>query len=75
MFKLAVTLFSAAVLAILGWTTYQAVYAFSLSNSSDRTNHLFLVAAYTVTWLLQLGYLAYMGARWRAQNTPEKRNR
>jgi CcmD family protein len=30
-------------------------------------DHYFLIAAYTVTWVIQLGYLAWLGLRWRAQ--------
>ena len=30
-------------------------------------DHQFLIAAYAVTWILQLGYLAWLGLRWRAQ--------
>ncbi len=33
-------------------------------------DHEFVVAAYTVTWVIQLGYLAWLAFRWRA----EKRN-
>jgi hypothetical protein len=33
-------------------------------------DHQFTVAAYVVTWVLQLGYLAWLGMKWRA----EKRN-
>ncbi len=33
-------------------------------------DHQFVIAAYTVTWTLQLGYLARLGLKWRA----EKRN-
>jgi len=33
-------------------------------------DHQFVVAAYTVTWLIQLGYLAFLALKWRA----EKRN-
>jgi threonine/homoserine/homoserine lactone efflux protein len=33
-------------------------------------DHQFVIAAYTVTWALQLGYLAWLGLKWRA----EKRN-
>jgi hypothetical protein len=29
-------------------------------------DHQFLVAAYVVTWVIQLGYLAWLGAKWRA---------
>jgi len=33
-------------------------------------DHEFVVAAYTVTWVIQLAYLAWLGLKWRA----EKRN-
>ncbi len=33
-------------------------------------DHQFTVAAYVITWVLQLGYLAWLGMKWRA----EKRN-
>jgi hypothetical protein len=33
-------------------------------------DHQFVIAAYSVTWALQLGYLAWLGLKWRA----EKRN-
>jgi threonine/homoserine/homoserine lactone efflux protein len=33
-------------------------------------DHQFVVAAYTITWVLQLGYLAWLVIKWRA----EKRN-
>ena len=33
-------------------------------------DHEFVVAAYTVTWVIQLSYLAWLGLKWRA----EKRN-
>ena len=33
-------------------------------------DHQFVTAAYVVTWVIQLGYLAFLGLKWRA----EKRN-
>jgi len=30
-------------------------------------DHQFLIAAYAVTWILQLSYLGWLGIRWRAQ--------
>jgi threonine/homoserine/homoserine lactone efflux protein len=33
-------------------------------------DHQFVAAAYTVTWVIQLGYLAWLGFKWRT----EKRN-
>jgi CcmD family protein len=36
-------------------------------------DHQFLVAAYTITWTIQLGYLLWLGVRWRAQKRPAGR--
>jgi len=30
-------------------------------------DHQFLVAAYTITWVVQLGYLCWLGLKWRSQ--------
>jgi hypothetical protein len=30
-------------------------------------DHQFLVAAYIVTWVIQLGYVAWLAVKWRAQ--------
>jgi hypothetical protein len=30
-------------------------------------DHQFTVAAYVVTWVIQLGYLTWLGFKWRAQ--------
>jgi hypothetical protein len=30
-------------------------------------DHQFRIAAYVVTWVIQLGYLAFLGLRWQAQ--------
>lgn len=30
-------------------------------------DHHFRIAAYTVTWVIQLSYLAWVGFRWRAE--------
>ena len=30
-------------------------------------NHQFTVAAYVLTWGIQLGYLGWLAAKWRAQ--------
>jgi hypothetical protein len=30
-------------------------------------DHHFRIAAYVVTWVVQLGYLARLGLKWRAQ--------
>jgi len=36
-------------------------------------DHEFLVAAYAVTWVIQLGYLAWLGLKWRAQKRDSAR--
>ena len=36
-------------------------------------DHEYVVAAYTVTWLLQLGYLAWLGLKWRAEKRAAER--
>jgi hypothetical protein len=30
-------------------------------------DHQFVIAAYTVTWVIQLGYLAFLGLKWRTE--------
>jgi threonine/homoserine/homoserine lactone efflux protein len=30
-------------------------------------DHQFVVAAYSVTWIIQLGYLVWLAFKWRAQ--------
>ena len=37
-------------------------------------DHEFLVAAYTVTWVIQLGYLAWLGLKWRTQKREAARS-
>jgi threonine/homoserine/homoserine lactone efflux protein len=37
-------------------------------------DHEFTVAAYVITWAVQLGYLAWLGMKWRAQKREEARN-
>jgi hypothetical protein len=39
-------------------------------------NHEFTVAAYTVTWVIQLAYLAFLAIKWRAEKrSAQARNR
>ena len=37
-------------------------------------DHQFVVAAYTVTWVIQLGYLAFLAFKWRRQKRNAGRN-
>ena len=36
-------------------------------------DHQFVVAAYTVTWVIQLAYLAYVAFKWRSQKRAAER--
>ena len=36
-------------------------------------DHEFVVAAYVVTWVIQLAYLAWLGLKWRAQKREAER--
>ena len=38
-------------------------------------DHEFVVAAYALTWAIQLGYLAWLGLKWRAQKQQAQRLR
>ncbi len=39
-------------------------------SQAEILDHQFVTAAYIITWVLQLGYLAWLGFKWRT----EKRN-
>jgi hypothetical protein len=38
-------------------------------------DHEFVVAAYAVTWVIQLGYVAWLVLKWRAQKRESARSR
>jgi hypothetical protein len=37
-------------------------------------DHQFTVAAYVVTWVIQLGYVVWLGFKWRAEKRLERQN-
>ena len=37
-------------------------------------DHQFTVAAYIVTWVIQLGYLIWVGLKWRAEKRAARLN-
>ena len=37
-------------------------------------DHQFTVAAYVITWAIQLGYLAWLALKWRAQKREASRS-
>lgn len=36
-------------------------------------DHQFVTAAYTVTWIIQLGYLSWLGLKWRTEKRKAER--
>lgn len=42
-------------------------------NQNAIIDHEFVVAAYIVTWVVQLSYLAFLGLKWRAQKRDAER--
>ncbi len=65
--KLGLGLFAAFTIAVLYWA-YSG--AFSVSAGMDPAAALdrkFAGAAYIVTWVIQLSYLAWLGYKWQAQ--------
>jgi hypothetical protein len=63
--KLAVGLIFAVPIALFA----RVAYLILLAPSSDAASldHLYRQAAYTITWAIQLSYLAWLGMKWRAQ--------
>jgi hypothetical protein len=72
--KIAIGFFIAVPIVLLGWVYYRA---FCVSPDTDpRTilDYRFTGAAYAITWVIQLGYLAWLGFKWRAQKRDAARN-
>ena len=73
--KLAIGLLAAVPVALLAWVYYRA---FCLSPDTDPAtilNYRFTGAAYAITWAIQLGYLAWLAIKERAQNRNAARSR
>ncbi|MGD0901615.1 MAG: hypothetical protein ABR924_01610 [Terracidiphilus sp.] len=73
--KLAFGLLAAVPVALLAWVYYRA---FCLSPDTDPAtilNYRFTGAAYAITWAIQLGYLAWLAIKERAQNRNAARSR
>ncbi len=52
------------------WATHPPAYVTDVSQLID---HHFVVAAYTVTWVIQLSYLTWLGLRWCGQKRMAER--
>jgi hypothetical protein len=42
-------------------------------DQSAILDHEFVTAAYVVTWVIQLGYVAWLAVKWRAQTRESAR--
>ncbi len=82
--KLANGLIFAVPLALLVWTFHlilsappadwnQSLTPAQLDAAAALRDHLYMRAAYTVTWAIQLGYLAWVGMKWRTQKQEAER--
>jgi hypothetical protein len=49
----------------LGWTPHTAAAVHDAQ--AALLGHLYRVAAYAITWAVQLGYAAWLGLKWQAQ--------
>ncbi len=65
--KLALGLIAAALVALLGWAYFGAFCVYPDPDPAAILDRKFTGAAYAVTWAIQLGYLAWLGFKWRAQ--------
>ncbi len=75
--KLTIGLIFSVPLALLVWTFHlilsappadwnQNLTQAQLDAAAALRDHLYMHAAYAVTWAIQLGYLAWVGMKWRA---------
>jgi hypothetical protein len=69
--KLAMGLIFGVPIALLCRVAYLILFAPSTDAAS--LDHLFRQAAYTITWAIQLGYLAWLGAKWQSQKRDAER--
>lgn len=79
--KIAARIAAIVPIALLGWAIYTLLTAppeppgdWRLHMTQEQhdlmvapIDHAYRMAAYTVTWAIQLGYLAYMGMKWAGQ--------
>jgi hypothetical protein len=76
--RLALGFIVAVPLALLAWTAHLILSAPATDWSQNPTaaeldaaaairDHLYVRAAYTITWAIQLGYLAWLFMKWQGQ--------
>jgi hypothetical protein len=65
--KAAIALYAAASAALFAWFYYWAFYLAPGSDEKSILDHRFVVAAYAITWVVQLSYLSWLAAKWNTQ--------
>lgn len=68
-------LLAAVAIALFGWVAYLVLSAppepaFAAANHDAviaHLDHIFRVAAYALTWAIQLGYVSWLGLKWQGQ--------
>ena len=73
--KLAFGLLAAVPVALLAWVYYRACCLSPDTDPATILNYRFTGAAYAITWAIQLGYLAWLAIKERAQNRNAARSR
>lgn len=57
-----------ALVALVGgawfWASHPPAYAVTIA---QRIDHHYVVAAYAITWFVQLSYLTFIGLKWQQQ--------
>jgi hypothetical protein len=68
---------SLAILVAIGlfggawfWATHPPAYAVTIA---QRIDHHYVVAAYTIAWVIQLSYLTWLGIKWQSQKRAAER--
>ncbi len=70
--KLFFRLLAVVSVALFAWAAYLVASGPAVPLVPDaahdaavaRLNHLFTVAAYAITWAIQIGYVAWLGLKW-----------
>ena len=65
--KAAIALYAVASAALFAWFYYSAYYLAPAGDEAAVLNHRFVVAAYAITWTVQLSYLSWLAAKWSGQ--------
>ncbi len=67
--KLALGLICALPIVLLARVAYLLLFA--SSPDPEVLDHTYRQAAYTITWAIQLGYVAWLWLKWRGQKSGE----